>query len=113
MTADDPTEPPASAPTSPEEARARALALLEATHVFPVAYEVTVITITSDDIHGAVRAAAGHGLDAPLGDEDHTTVPSKGGKYTSHRLRVRCARPVDVLALYERLRAIEGVKTLL
>jgi putative lipoic acid-binding regulatory protein len=96
-----------------DDERARALALLEATHQFPVAYEVSVITMTAETTFVAVRAAAQHGLERPLGDEDHQMVPSKGGKYTSHRLRVPCARPEDVLALYERLRAIEGVMTLL
>jgi putative lipoic acid-binding regulatory protein len=96
-----------------EDERARALALLEAAHKFPVAYEVSVITMTAEETFLAVRAAAEEGLDAPLGPDDHQMVPSKGGKYTSHRLRVRCAGPEDVLALFARLKAVEGVVTLL
>src|SRR4051812_12955226 len=64
-----------------EDERARALALLEAAHKFPVAYEVSVITMTADETFLAVRAAAEEGLDAPLGPDDHQMVPSKGGKY--------------------------------
>ena len=95
---------------SPEEERARALELLRAAHKFPVQYEVSVITFSSPEIVLAVRMAAGLPLDA---DEHHQIVPSSAGKYTSHRIKVPCESAEQVLDLYARLRAINGVVTLL
>jgi putative lipoic acid-binding regulatory protein len=98
---------------SPEQERGRALALLEATHQFPVLYELSVITFSTPEIFAAVRVAAG--FETPIAKDDgtHHMVPSKGGKYTSHRLKVHCATAEDVLELYARLRAVDGVVTLL
>lgn len=95
------------------EERDRAIALLEAAHQFPTEYELSVIAQSDEEVFAAVSAAVNHGLAAPLGAGAYEAVPSKGGKYTSHRFRVPCARPEDVLALYARLRAIKGVMTLL
>jgi putative lipoic acid-binding regulatory protein len=93
--------------------RARAIALLEATHQFPVEYDVSVIARNEQEIVAAVRAAVEHGLPAPLADDAYQTVPSSGGKYSSHRFRVPCSGAEDVLALYARIRAVEGVITVL
>ncbi|HEY0714765.1 MAG TPA: DUF493 domain-containing protein [Polyangia bacterium] len=99
---------------SPAEERARAVALLEATHQFPVVYEVSVITFTSPEVFHAVRVAAGFSEAALDGSDDsHQMVPSRGGKYTSHRLKVACSTAEHVLELYARLRAVTGVVTLL
>lgn len=95
------------------EKRARAIALLEATHKFPVEYPVSVIALNVEVVVAEVRAAVEVGLDAPLPDAAYETVPSKRGRYSSHRFQVPCATAEDVLALYERLRAIEGVITIL
>ena len=96
-----------------EDPRARALALLEATHQFPVDYSVSVITVTEELVVTQVRAAVEHGLDQPLAADAYQTVLSGGGRYASHRFIVRCASAEAVLDLYERLRKIEGVKSIL
>jgi len=43
----------------------------------------------------------------------HETLPSSGGKYVSHRLTIRCEDAEHVLRVYARLRAIDGVLTIL
>jgi putative lipoic acid-binding regulatory protein len=96
-----------------EDPRTRAIALLEATHQFPVDYAVSVITVTDEAVVAQVRAAVELGLEAPLAADAYQTVLSGGGRYTSHRFTVPCATPDAVLALYERLRKIEGVKSIL
>jgi putative lipoic acid-binding regulatory protein len=93
--------------------RDKALALLNTTHVFPVHYEVSVITLTSDAAFDSLRITIETLMVDVLSDENWTRVPSRGGKYTSHRLRVPCANAEAVLELYARIRTIEGVVTVL
>src|SRR5216110_2954083 len=53
-------------PTDDPAARARALALLEATHVFPCEYDLTVIAFNREPTTLAVKGAvAGDGADVP------------------------------------------------
>ena len=54
---------------------------------------------------GRARATAGEGA--------HERQPSAHGKYVSHRLNVPCASAEAVLALFARLRAVDGVITIL
>jgi putative lipoic acid-binding regulatory protein len=96
-----------------EEARARALGLLEATHQFPCAYSVTVIAFNQDGVTAAVRAAAYLDVIPPPEPEAYQSQESREGKYRSHRLAVPVPDAHSVLALYARLRAVEGVVTLL
>jgi putative lipoic acid-binding regulatory protein len=104
---------PPDAEGDSEEARARALGLLEATHQFPCAYSVTVIAFNRDGVTAAVREAAYLGVvDQPTPDA-YQSQESREGKYRSHRLAVPVPDAHSVLALYARLRAIEGVVTLL
>jgi putative lipoic acid-binding regulatory protein len=98
---------------SEEDPRAAAIALLEATHKFPVEYDVSIITVTEETVVAEVRAAVEFGLASPLPDDAYETVLSGAGRYSSHRFRVPVASAEDVLALYERLRRIEGVKSIL
>jgi putative lipoic acid-binding regulatory protein len=93
--------------------RERALAILRAAHAFPVVYEISVIAFTAPEITAAVRTVVELCAGVPLGDDDHQTVPSRGGRYTSHRFRVPCADAHDVLVLIARVRAVPGVKTTL
>ena len=95
------------------EARRRAIELLEAEHDFPGDFSVAVIARNEEDVSAAVLAAAAEGLGAPLGDEAHERHPSAHGKYVSHRLKVPCASAEAVLGLYARLRAVDGVITIL
>lgn len=104
--------PPGAAHDS-AEARARALELLEATHQFPCAYSVTVIAFNREGVTSAVRAAAYLGVIDAAAPEGYQSQESREGKYRSHRLAVPVPDAPSVLALYARLRAVEGVVTLL
>jgi putative lipoic acid-binding regulatory protein len=101
-----------SAADSPE-ARRRAIELLEANHEFPGDFTVSVIARNDDAVADAVLAAAAAGLGEPLGAGAHERHPSAHGKYISHRLKVPCASAEAVLVLYARLRAVDGVITIL
>ena len=98
----------AAAPVSAEEERARALALLEATHQFPCDYSVTVIAFNTDLVTVAVKAAVAEG---PT-DHSHHAVESKAGKYLSHRFAVKATDAAHVLAIYARVRSVDGVLTI-
>ena len=84
--------------------------LLEATHKFPCDYAITVIAFNREAVTAAVRATAARGS----GDEGfrHEARASSGGKYLSHRLAVRVSIADEVLDLYARLKAIDGVVTI-
>lgn len=100
-----------------EQARARALALLEATHQFPCAYSVTIIAFNQETVTAAVRDAAyhphAHAHGEASGAGEYQSQESRAGKYRSHRIAVNVPDAASVLALYARLRAVEGVVTLL
>ena len=91
------------------DARQRALVLLEATHQFPCDYAITVIAFNREAVTAAVRTAAARGDD---GSVRHEVRPSSAGKYLSHRLAVRVSVADEVLDLYARLKAIDGVVTI-
>jgi putative lipoic acid-binding regulatory protein len=96
-----------------DDHRARAIALLQATHQFPTRYPVSIICVNADEVVAQVRAAVEEGQPEPLSDDTYETVMSKGGRYSSHRFQVPCQDAEAVLALHERLRRITGVKTVL
>jgi putative lipoic acid-binding regulatory protein len=96
-----------------EEERAQAIALLEAAYEFPVEYALSVIVVNEEVVVASVRAAVEHGLEQPLPADAHEIVLSSAGRYSSHRFRVPCRTPDDVLALKDRLRRIAGVKSIL
>jgi putative lipoic acid-binding regulatory protein len=103
----------------------RTLALLEANHAFPGDYPLTVIARNDEAVTAAVllaiqevlREALGEGLGEGLGASLPETAReqrlSAGGKYVSHRLSVPCAAAIDVVRLYERVRRVDGVMTVL
>jgi putative lipoic acid-binding regulatory protein len=97
---------------STDEARQRAIDLLEANHVFPGEYGVSVVAVNAEPVTAAVLAAARDeaGELAPVA---HETRSSSGSKYLSHRLSLRVVDAEQVLRLYARLRAVEGVITVL
>jgi putative lipoic acid-binding regulatory protein len=95
------------------EARRRAIELLEAEHDFPGDFSVAVIARNEENVAAAVLAAAAEGLGGPLGEGAHEQRPSAHGKYVSHRLKVPCATAEAVLGLYARLRAVDGVITIM
>jgi putative lipoic acid-binding regulatory protein len=91
----------------------RSIDLLEANHVFPGDYSFSVIAHNADAVTAAVIAAIEAELGASLPGEAREARPSSQGKYVSHRLRVHCQSAAQVLALYARVRAVEGVVTVL
>jgi len=101
-----------STPDSPE-ARQRAVELLEANHVFPCSISVSVIARNDEEVAARILAAANAALDQPLAQDAHERHPSAQGKYVSHRLNVPCASAAAVLDLFARLRAVDGVITVL
>ena len=98
--------------SEPDRDRQRAIELLEANHVFPGDYSVSVIATNDDAVEQAILAAA-EVPGTPPRKPTHEVRPSAQGKYVSHRLTVRCEDAEEVLALYARLRAVTGVITVL
>jgi putative lipoic acid-binding regulatory protein len=96
----------------PEE-RSRAIALLEANHAFPTDYALSVIARNADEVAARVVEAAFEDVETERAAGAHETLPSSGGKYVSHRLTIRCEDAEHVLRVYARLRAIDGVLTIL
>ena len=96
-----------------EDDRERSLALLRAQHQFPGAYDLSVIAVSTAAVAAAVRAAVEDGLAEPLGRDAHQVIPSTGGKYASHRFVVYLRAAEDVLALYDRVKQVTGVVTIL
>jgi putative lipoic acid-binding regulatory protein len=102
-------EPPSSGPEQSDEARA--LELLRATHQFPVDYHLSAITRHDEAVFLALRLAVEELAAVP--EDAYQRIPSSGGKYASHRFRVRVDSAEAVLALYARVRAVEGVVSIL
>jgi putative lipoic acid-binding regulatory protein len=98
---------------STSEEHSRAIALLEANHSFPTDYALSVIARNADDVAALVVAAAFEDRAVEDAGGAHEKLPSSGGKYVSHRLTIRCADAEHVLRVYARLRAIDGVLTIL
>ena len=106
-----------------DDSRARARALLEATHRFPCDYEVTVIAFNREPITEALRkearitrfdvVAAGDGLSPEPSAGNYRARTSREGKYLSHRFSVPVSHADEVLELYARLRSMDGVVTIL
>jgi putative lipoic acid-binding regulatory protein len=94
-----------------EDRRRRAIELLEANHAFPCEFSVSVISRNDPAVTAAVLAAARLGPDVP--DGAHEQKPSQGAKYVSHRLKIPCPTADEVLQLFARLRAVDGVITVL
>jgi putative lipoic acid-binding regulatory protein len=93
--------------------RVRAIALLEANHSFPTDYAISVIAHNADHVAALIVAAAFADEAGPPEPSAHERHPSSGGKYVSHRLTVRARDAEHVLVIYARLRAIDGVVTIL
>src|SRR5512144_154225 len=88
-------------------------ALLEARHTFPGPYFVCVIAVNDDEVCRAVRGAVDAVLEDAVPEAAWDMRSSSGGRYVSHRATVPCRSVDDVLALYERIRAVRGVLAVL
>jgi uncharacterized protein len=95
------------------EERGRAIALLEANHEFPTDYGMSVIARNADEVVALIVAAAFEDALDERPANAHEMRPSAGGKYISHRLTIRVVDAEHVLRVYARLRAIDGVLTIL
>lgn len=93
--------------------RDRLLALLDANHSFPGPFFLSVITVNTDEVRVALREAVATGLAAAVPEDAWEIRTSAGGRYSSHRVTVRCESAADVLALYDRVRRVAGVVTAL
>ena len=84
--------------------------MIEACYAFPGDFPLSVIARNEQAVVDAVMAAAtadGREL------RSHQRQASSGGKYVSHRLEVRVGSATEAHALRARIRAIDGVKTVL
>jgi putative lipoic acid-binding regulatory protein len=94
---------------SPEAERKRDIELIEACYAFPGDFPLSVIARNDEAVVEAIVAtAAAAGTIAA-----HERQASSGGKYVSHRLRVRCATATEAQAVRTRLRGLSGVMTVL
>jgi len=84
--------------------------MIEACYAFPGDFELSVIARNDDATQKAVLETAATAAGAPLA---HEQKASGGGKYVSHRLRVRCASAHEAQAVRARLRGLPGVMTVL
>jgi putative lipoic acid-binding regulatory protein len=84
--------------------------LIAACYLFPGDFELSVIARNEAAIERAVLDAAVTAAGPPVG---HEQKASGGGKYVSHRLRVRCANAEEAQAVRARLREVAGVRTVL
>lgn len=84
--------------------------LIEACYAFPGEFELAVIARNDEATLKNVLEAAATEAGPPHG---HEQKASGGGKYVSHRLRVRCATATEAQAVRTRLRGLSGVMTVL
>lgn len=94
-----------------KDPRQRMIALLESQHAFPGVFEFRVV------IRPAARSAALGAVLAVTGGSgalvDVNERPSSAGNYASLRVKVRVEAATGVLDVYEVLRGVDGVLTVL
>jgi len=95
---------------SPAEDARHEIELIAACYAFPGDFDLSVIARNDHPTLKAVLEAAATAAGPPLAHEQKT---SGGGKYVSHRLRVRCASAEEAHAVRTRLRGLAGVMTVL
>ena len=84
--------------------------MIEACYAFPGDFPLAVIARNEQPVVDAVMAAVtadGREL------RSHQRQESSGGKFVSHRLEVSVGSALEAHALRARIRAIDGVKTVL
>ncbi len=105
---------PRASESSPPAAQdqGEALALLKRHHRFPGPYMFKAIGPGHPSFEARVRGAVEKVL-GPMLDTDRVRVrPSSGGKYSAVTLEVEVASAEQVLAVYDTLRALEGLVAL-
>ena len=84
--------------------------MIEACYVFPGDFPLAVIARNEQAVVDAVIAAA---TDEGRELRSHQRQESSGGKFVSHRLEVRVGSAIEAHGLRARIRAIDGVRTVL
>jgi putative lipoic acid-binding regulatory protein len=96
--------------TTPEQERQQDLEMIEACYAFPGDFPLAVIARNEQPVADAlVAAVTADGREL----KSHERQASSGGKYVSHRLEVRVGSAIEAYDLRARLRAIDGVRTVL
>ncbi len=93
------------------EARDKALALLESHHDFPGLFEFRAVVLPESK--GAAVAAVAAAVGGEHLVERVTERRSSKGKYVSVRVRVQVESASTVLEVYEVLKVVRGVMTVL
>ena len=88
-----------------------AIELLESTHAFPGVVPIKAIGTSDNDFVGRVVAAAAEEL-ASQAEVDHQVRETPGGRHVSVTLHVSVQTPQQVLAIYARIREVEGLTLL-
>lgn len=86
--------------------------LLQSVHQFPGSYQIKAIGVSANDFEGRVVAAAVEELATPS-ELDHSTRQTRGGRHVAVTLDITVQTPEQILAIYERLRQVEGLAMLL
>lgn len=86
--------------------------LLESNHPFPGTFQIKAIGQAANDFEGRILAAVHEQLPA-ASDLDHTVRATPGGRHVALTLDVTVQSAEQVLALYARLREVDGLKLLL
>ncbi len=88
--------------------RAQTIELLNATHEFPCAYELKVIGVAADGFVArvvlAMREEIAGGMDPP-----YRLRRTPGGRHVSITLEPTLESAEQVLGIYDRIRAVDGV----
>lgn len=82
--------------------------LLESTHLFPGTYQFKVIGATEDDFVGRVLSAVQEEIPAPS-DVDYSLRTMRAGRHVGVTLNIAVQSPEQVLALYARIREVQGL----
>lgn len=86
--------------------------LLQSVHQFPGTYQIKAIGASENDFEGRVLAAAVEELATP-GELDHSVRLTRGGRHMAVTLDITVQTPAQILAIYARLRQVEGLALLL
>ncbi len=91
--------------------RDQLLALLEANHSYPGDHHLQVVLVQDEQLIAHVLSTLATQVGVEHLDDRHVRVASKRGTYVSLRIALPVAAASDVLAVYDRLSTIEGLKT--
>lgn len=88
--------------------RDRMLALLEANHVFPGPFHFSIVAHNRDEVAELLRTVIVEHT-GPIAPGSWHRQHSAKGTYVSHRITVACDSASQVVILFERFHALEGV----